>query len=99
MRPGVEHGKLKHVPSTGDLLSAHVAVPPSIAAEARRAASDLGTALQVGAYILPLHIRSLELCRGETGALTARLPVLYQDAGAPGLPPHAMCSVNVTFTC
>ena len=44
---GVEHGKLKHVPSTSDLLSAHVAVPPGIAAEARRAASDLGTALQV----------------------------------------------------
>jgi hypothetical protein len=41
----VEHGKLKHVPSTSDLLS--VAMPPSIAAEARRAASDLSTALQV----------------------------------------------------
>lgn len=42
---GIEHGKLKHVPSTSDLLGA--ALPPSIAAEARRAASDLGAKLQV----------------------------------------------------
>jgi hypothetical protein len=62
---GVEHGKLKHVPSTGDLLSAHVAVPPSIAAEARRAASDLGTALQVGPGVRPLHAPSQELCPGD----------------------------------
>lgn len=68
---GVEHGKLKHVPSTGDLLSTHVAVPPSIAAEARRAASDLGTALQVGPGVRPLHVRSQELCCGETRASTA----------------------------
>jgi hypothetical protein len=48
---GVEHGKLKHVPSTSDLLG--VAMPPSIAAEARRAASDLSTALQVGPAAIP----------------------------------------------
>lgn len=46
---GVEQGKLKHVPSTSDLLGA--AMPQAIAAEARRAASDLGTALQVSTRV------------------------------------------------
>ena len=66
---GVEAGKLKHVPSTGDLLSAHVAVPPSIAAEARRAASDLGTALQVGPSIPCIH--ACRSCAVETHGMTA----------------------------
>jgi hypothetical protein len=85
---GVEHGKLKHVPSTGDLLSAHVAVPPSIAAEARRAASDLSTALQVGP-----GLRARGSCAAETPRVW--LPAPYQEAGAPAWLPHIMCSVSV----